>query len=320
MSLIPMPATREGWLAMRTKYVGASESAALFGVQAPYALDHFALHMVKAGRAEPPHVGGARIRWGQRLEEVVALGIEEEYGYPIRKGRYATADDCQGMGCSLDFEIEFDPTGEFEGPGVLETKNVDWLVHRRSWTDGEPPIHILVQNQHQLGCTNWTWGAVGALVGGNELKLYRYAVKPGLVSQIKSRVAAFWDDIKSDRAPDPTGSESAGEVLRSLYPETVDDLADLRQDNELPDICANLLEAGERRRLAEKDEAAAKNRLIAKLGPNRRAMAQGFWINTAVTPEKPAAVITPEMVGDKISGRKEVRRYTVKPMDQEQAA
>jgi predicted phage-related endonuclease len=313
--LISMPATREEWLAMRLKFVGASESPALFGVQAPYQLDHYALHMVKAGRADPPYVGGERIKWGQRLEEVVALGIGEEFGYEIAKGRYAIADDCPGMGASLDFEMAFDPTGEFEGPGVLETKNVDWMVHKRSWADGEPPIHILLQNQHQLAATGWKWGAVGALVGGNELKLYRYPAKPDLIGNIKSRVAQFWADVASGDNPDPSWSESAADVLRALYPETVDEQADLRLDNELPDICARLLDAGERRRAAEKAEAEAKNQLVAKLGLSRRAIAQGFWINTSVTPEKPASIITPDMVGKPISGRKEVRRYTVKPME-----
>ena len=97
-------------------------------------------------------------------------------------------------------------------------------------------------------------------------------------------------------------------------------VADLRADNELPDICGRLLDAGERRRAAEKDEAQAKNELMAKLGPNLRAQASGYWINVAVTPAKPEAEITPEMVGKKLPGRKEARRYSVKPQEQQEKA
>src|ERR1700743_2208396 len=106
--LIPMPETREEWLTLRGKYVGASESAALFGVQAAYALDHFALHHVKAGNPPPPQVGGPRVQWGKRLEIIVAEAVAEEHGYMVYKGRYAINDDCLGMAASLDFEIESD--------------------------------------------------------------------------------------------------------------------------------------------------------------------------------------------------------------------
>lgn len=318
--LIPMPQTREEWLDIRTRYVGASEVAALFGVQAGYSLDRFALHHVKAGNAPPPEVGGPRIRWGQRLEEIVALAVEEEHGYPVRRGRYAIADDCPGMAASLDFEIDVDPSGMFEGPGVLETKNVDWMIHKRSWTDGEPPLPILLQLQHQLGCTGYRWGAVACLIGGNDLRLYPYAAKPSLIADIKRRVTQFWSDIADGREPKPSDSDSAAAVLRNLYAETVEFQADLRADNELPDICGRLLDAGERRRAAEKDEAQAKNELMAKLGPNLRAQASGYWINVAVTPAKPEAEITPEMVGKKLPGRKEARRYSVKPQEQQEKA
>ncbi len=320
MPLIPMPASREEWLALRMKYVGASEVAALFDCQAAYALDRFALHHVKAGNAPPPEVGGPRVKWGTRLEEVVALAVNEERGWPVHRGRYAIADDCEGMAASLDFEIPEDPSGEFQGPGVLETKNVDWIVHKRSWTDGEPPLHILLQLQHQLGCTNYGWGAVAGLVGGNDCRIYPYLAKPRLIADIKVRVTRFWADVRSGRAPTPSGSDSAATILRSLYPEPADELVDLRMDNELPDVCARYLDAAQRRLAAEKDEAAAKNQLVAKLAGNTRAMAQGFWINTAITAAKPAGVITADMVGQVIPGRKESRRYTVKVMEEEQAA
>ncbi len=49
------------WHAQRARNVGASEIAALFGVQPDYALSHYALWHVKAGKAPPP-VGGLNTR------------------------------------------------------------------------------------------------------------------------------------------------------------------------------------------------------------------------------------------------------------------
>jgi len=313
--LIPMPASRDEWLTLRGKYVGASDVAALFGVQAGYSLDRFALHHVKAGNVPAPEVGGARVKWGQRLEELVALALNEDHGYAITRGRYAIADDCPGLGASLDFETEGDPLGEFSGPGIVETKNVDFITHKRAWTDGEPPPHILLQLQAQLGASGYGWGLVAALVGGNDLRVYRYAARPKLIADIKARVEQFWQDVSDGREPKPSASDASAAIIRAMYAETRGDLVDLSADNELPALCAQMLEAAERRRAAEKDEAEAKNRIAAKAGPNLRIMAQGYWINVAVVAEKPDR---PAEAGEIIRGRKESRRITVKP--QEQAA
>lgn len=307
--LIPMPPTREEWLALRQKYVGASESAALFGAQAAYALDHFALHHVKAGNAPAPDVDGPRVTWGKRLEIIVAEAIAEEHGYEVYKGRFAMADDCAGMSASLDFEIACDVEGEFEGPGVLETKNVDWMVHRRSWTDGEPPIHILIQLQQQLGCTGYQWGMVGGLVGGNDLKLYRYAAKPALIADIKARIAKFWEDIATGRSPDTSGSESSGEVLRSLYSNPTDDAIDMSGSNEWPEAVAAFIEAQAMRRSANEAYDDAKNRVVALLGNHKRGWGGGYSVNTSITAEKPDREARP---GEIIKGRVETRRYTAK--------
>lgn len=307
--LLPMPATREEWLALRGKRVGASEVAALFGVQAPFALDHFALHHVKAGHVAAPEVDGPRLKWGLRLEEVVAMAVAEEHGYAVHKGRYAIADDCAGMSASLDFEVEADTEGEFVGPGVLETKNVDWMVHRRSWTDGEPPIHILLQLQHQLGCTGYQWGIVAALVGGNDLRLYRYIAKPRLIADIKARVAKFWDDIRADRQPDTSGSESSGEILRRLYPEPVDDALDMSGSNEWAEAVSEFISTSATAKEATAARDAAKNRVVALMGNHRRAWGNGYSVNTAITAAKPDREAEP---GEIIPGRKESRRYIAK--------
>jgi predicted phage-related endonuclease len=309
MPIIDMPPSRAEWLALRQKYLGASEISALFGVQANYSLDHFALYHVKAGNVPPPEVGGQRVEWGKRLEEVVAMAVAEEHGYIVRKGRYAICDDCPGMAASLDFSVDADVDGEFEGPGILETKNVADLVHRKSWTDHEPPIHILLQLQHQLGCTGYKWGIVAGLVGGNDLKIYRYAARPKLIADIKSRVVRFWSDIEAGRVPDTSGSESSGEVLRSLYQAPIDDAIDMSGSNEWSESVAQFIEAGAVRKAANEAYDEAKNRVVALLGNHKRGWGAGYSVNTAITPEKPDR---PAREGEIIRGRAETRRYTAK--------
>lgn len=309
MTLIPMPSSRDEWLALRGNYVGASEVAALFGVQPAYALDHFALHHVKAGNAPAPPVDGPRVAWGRRLETLIAEAVAEDYGYTIFKGRFAIADDCPRMSASLDFEIVEDIDGEFDGPGVLETKAVDWMVHHHSWTNDEPPIHILLQLQHQLASSGYHWGIVAGLVGGNDLKIYRYAARPKLAEDIKARVVKFWEDIAAGRAPDTSGSDSSGEVLRSLYPTLIDDSIDMSDSNEWSEAVAQFIDTQVARKAANEAYDDAKNRIVALLGSHKRGWGGGYTVNTSITPEKPDREARP---GEIIKGRAETRRYTAK--------
>ena len=313
MSDIDVSARGPDWHATRLKHVGASEVSALFGIQPDYALSRYALWHVKAGHVPPPPVDSERIRWGLRLEPFIAEGAAERYGWIIRKGGYVTDPTTPQMGCTLDYIIAEPAEAElelgFSGPGAMELKNSDWMVHRRTWTDGEPPPHILLQLQHQLACTGYSWGVVVCLVGGNDLQAYRYAARPRLIADIRARVAAFWQSIRDGAEPDPDGSDGADHVLRALYHEMVDDIIDLNGDNELPTLCGELLARIEERKTAADAEADLKAQIMGKLGPHRKAWTQGYFVNMSVTPENPGRVAKP---GEIVGKRKEVRRVMVK--------
>lgn len=303
------------WHAIRAKHVGGSEIAALFGVEQPYQLSHFALWQVKAGKIFAPEVSGKRILWGNRLETVIAECAADQEEWTISKGRYHTDERTEGLGASIDFEIAAPGPrdGDVAGPGVLEVKNVDWMVHRSKWTGGEPPLHILLQLQHQLAATGYQWGAVAALVGGNELVVYRYTARPRLIADIRRKVAAFWQSIKDGKEPDLDGTQSTAEALRALYPELVDEAVDLSEDNEFPTLVARLVETSQRRREIAEEEQELKNRIAAKLGDCRRGWAGPYSASMSVTAAKPDRVAQP---GEIIKGRAETRRLIVKVKDE----
>lgn len=296
------------WHEVRAKHIGGSEIASLFNVQPEYAVGAHGLWLIKAGRVPAPEVDNQRARWGLQLEEAIAHGCAEQEGWKIRKGGYFSDPHCRGLGATLDYVIEEGEEGRTT-PGILEIKNVDYGVHKRSWADGEPPLHILLQLQHQLACTGYTWGAIGELIGGNDLKIYRFEARPKIIAQIRAKVAAFWQSIDDDIPPPVDDSSQTGAVLRALNTPIVDEIADFELDNELPDICAGLLSSASRRKAIEKEEQGYKNRLIAKIGTAQKARCAGFFINTIVVPEKAPRAALP---GEIISGRKEARRYDVK--------
>ncbi len=319
MALHPIPSDRAEWLKMRAGHVGASEVAALFQAQPDYAPSLFALWQIKAGHIPAEDVNNERAKWGLLLEDAIAAAAAEREGWTIKPGAFVTSDRVQGMSCTLD-RIIAEPSAKDRaegcgGPGCLELKAVDWLTHRRGW-GGEPPPHILLQLQHQLACTGYTWGAIAALVGGNDLRIYRYHARPKLIAAIEGRVAAFWQSIADGKAPPADGSESAFRALALLHPAPADEPADLRDDDEAAELCASVARWAEARKSAEKAEDAAKAALLQKLGDHRWAMVSGWKLSQAITPPKPDRAAEP---GEVIKGRKEVRRLIVKEYVGEEA-
>jgi predicted phage-related endonuclease len=314
MALLPLPATPEEWHAIRLQHIGGSEVSALFGVAPPYALSMFALHHVKAGTVPAPPVGNERVEWGIAMEPFIARRAAIREGWNLLPAVYAKDDTTQGMGATLDYLIEPGPEDLAQGmtgTGVLEIKNVDFLVFREKWTNDEPPAHILLQHQHQLACAGLDWGVICALVGGNELHVYRYRANPALIAGIRQRVAAFWADVHAGRQPDIDGSEAAADVLRAMYPEVIDDAIDMSASNEWPEAVADFLAAAKAKKSAEEAYAEAKNRVALLLGEHKRGFGGGYSVSVVVTPEKPDR---PAREGEVIKGRAKTQRYMAKEM------
>lgn len=259
--------TEAEWHEIRRKHVGSSEVAALFHCQPDYAASLFTLWQIKAGRIPAPEVDNKRTKWGQRQEQVIAEAMAEEHGWTIEKGGYVAHDSVRGLGASLDYIVRAGPEVEkFGGPGVLECKNVDWLIHKRQWTDGEPPMHILLQHQHQLSATGFAWGAVGCLVGGNDLRRYDYERHAKTIKSIEKRVAEFWQSIDRDDEPAVDNRPSTAAALQALYgTPTEGAIYDCSNDMEMPERVAALKQARLDKAAAEKAEMAAANWILHRI-------------------------------------------------------
>ncbi|TFH51590.1 MAG: hypothetical protein E4H01_00345 [Lysobacterales bacterium] len=163
----------------RKNWIGASESAALFGVS-PYTTK-FELFHQKVGSIAGPNLDTAeRVMAGQFLEPSIAAWASKKWDWPVVSvPEYRQHAHVPQMGCSLDFETTD------VAPEPIEIKNVDNLIFRDQWDhDGDiitdAPAHILVQLQHQLACPDPKRMAMAkrgwllVCVGGN--RLYRMEV------------------------------------------------------------------------------------------------------------------------------------------------
>lgn len=260
----------EHWQQLRAKHVGGSEIASLFG-ESSY-LTHFELWVMKSGKVATPFPDNDRIFWGNVLEDAIGRGTALKTGWQVEKCHdYHVNDNCPGMGCTPDFLI-VDKNGR---KGILQTKNVDRMQFIQ-WEDEQPPMAFLLQLQHELACTGFTWGVLGILVGGNDLRLYEYEVHPKAVAKIEAAVKDFW--LSVEQAKEPKAFADDYEMVRLLYNEANNEVIDLSGDNYLPELCTIAMEAAERRKAAEKEEKDAKAQIIQKIQNCGRAIVNGFTI------------------------------------------
>lgn len=315
-TLLPIPADRAEWLALRQRHIGASNVAALFGMQADYQPGVYALWMDRAGRVPLPDVNIPRAKWGLLMEGAIAAGAGEQEGWDVRPGVYASHES--GLGATLDRIIAApspaDYAAGYVGPGCLELKNVDWLQTRRgkAWS-GEPPMHVLLQLQAQLAATGFTWGAIAWLVGGNDLRVLRFQAKPGVQAEIVKRVSAFWQSIRDDRPPQPDGSDATYAALLALREEPEgEEPADLRGDNEAETAAADFARGAAMAKEGGALRDKARAILLAKCNGFRWAKTNGASVSLAFVPAK---LSRPAEAGEVIPGRAASVRVTVRMED-----
>jgi predicted phage-related endonuclease len=97
------PENEAAWHALRCLDVTSTESAALFGMS-PYATAFEIWHRKREATPLVIEAEG-RMLWGQRLQDVIARGVAEDYGVKVRKMTgYQRIEEIR-MGSSFDFEI-----------------------------------------------------------------------------------------------------------------------------------------------------------------------------------------------------------------------
>lgn len=289
--------------AFRAEVVGASEVAALF--DASSWLTHFELWHRKNGTVATPDFGGnERIEAGIRLEPAIIDWACDKWGYQ-RRETPRRLDNGKGLGGHPDQLV----TCPQRGDGLLEVKTADWLI-AKGWGD-EPPLQYQLQAVAYMGLAGVEWGDLVILVGGNELRRFQIQFRPKLYAEIEKRVEAFWQSVRDGKPPKPDYTRD-GSTIAELYGESDGGLIDLRGDNLACISAAEFLAADAESKAAAKRRDAAKAELMDKLGANETALLEGFVVKAATVKAIPDTIITAEMVGQTINGRKSYRRFAVK--------
>lgn len=303
MSKFLYPKSKSEWLGMRLMNVSSTESAALFGMS-PY-LTEFELWHQKQSQDPNSIDMNERMEWGIVMERTIAKMVSIKYGVKVRNLSAYVVHEATKMGASFDYEIvgiEL-PEGvdgnapapitdtvlqdlyNQHGPGILEIKNVDWMVFKEQWNGGdtpEAPEHIEVQVQHQLECIEREYTAIAALVGGNRMHVIPRLRDREVGAAIVQKVTKFWASVDGGIEPSPTLPEDA-EFISKLYGYAeVGKLMDLRGDAHAAELCAAYKDASDRAARADDDKKSAKAELLMLIGDAEKAMLDGFKISASM--------------------------------------
>lgn len=258
--------TREDWLAARSNSIGASESAALFGLSPQGRESAFSLWAKKTGLVEPEQIDDEWLEWGQILEEPIAQRYAKRTGHvlwqPPTPWCVVTHPRLPFLTATLDRWI-IGGHGRGSERGDLEIKNVG--AFNADWKE-EIPLYIQAQVQHQLACTGFQWAAVAALVGGNRMETIEIERNPEYIEALERKAEEFWTMVQRKEAPPVDGTDATTKAIKKLHPNDNGETIDL--DSEHVGMVRVLERLKEE--IAEHQSAATEfeNKLKAAIGMN----------------------------------------------------
>ncbi len=326
-------------------YGGSSYSGALFDrgyADMPSAWSVWAWFSRLLDDVGPDEDTNARVRLGKAMEPVIAGEVAFQKGWDLIDGLdyhqpeedqthvvipdpddyrifVHHPDETLPIGCTVDFYVR----EHEDGPGIIECKNRDYLQWVTSYTDDDASIRDQMQLAHQLAChPEIQWGAIAALVGGNDLKVYVYkrADLADMITDIEAKWRELFLMVKEKREPILTGGElpywlAAHDERLGL---TEDALAigteSIVDDMTFDDMASEFLDAAERRKHYEKIEKLRKAQIVQHLDEHSRARSNRYQVRASYSNVKGKSLTTADLekAGGKIVIRKPFIRVTLK--------
>ncbi len=252
--------TELAWLQWRRGGIGASEAAAVCGLS-PWS-SPYTVWLDKTGQLPLWRPPSEAMRWGNRLEPVVADAFAEEHEAKVSyRGLRVELGTDPWIRATLDGLAEVDD-GQGKELCVVELKTSNG--RDGAWDDGVP-LQYQVQVQHQLLVTGLQTAYVAVLLGGSEYRSYRLARDDAAIEALLATLHTFWfDHVLPGVAPAVDGTVATKTALREAFaasqPRTV--LLPVEAEQLLLELGAAKAAIKE----AEARETAAANQVMALLG------------------------------------------------------
>lgn len=315
------PASEADWLGLRTRDLTSTDVAALFGLS-PYKTAFELWHEKKAGE-RGAFTENDRMKWGRRLEATVAAGIAEDMGWSIRPMKeYMRLPDVR-VGASFDFRIctnmldvrDDGELGDSAGDAHLEIKCVDSFAFRNGWTIDqgliEAPPHIELQVQHQMLVSGLRRAYIGAMVGGNDIRIIERAADDAVHAGILAAAAKFWQSIDANEPPPPVMPDDADAVIRMHQFAEPGKLLDAREDETIKRLVSEYHLLGQAKADAEEQQKVRKAELLERIGTAEKVLLDGFSVSAGLVGPTLGTLVTPDMVGQYVGARSGYRLFRV---------
>lgn len=298
------------WLAARAVDLTSTEVATLYGLN-PYSTLYETWHRKKAGEAVQ-RTDTDRMKWGRRLEAVVALGVAEDLGWKAEPRKIYQRIPALRLGASFDFQAQQEPDGLI---GLMEVKNVDRKVFDSQWQEVgdeyQAPAHIELQLQVQLMVSGLSWGAIVALVGGNDAKVLMRKAEPAICADIEAKVKAFWASIEAGTEPRPDFDRDGEYLRKNMIFVTEGKVLDA--DEQMQKDIETLIDAKAKMASYEKIVDGLQAKLLYAAGDAEKITSPLGSVKVRYTEPSPGKLVTPDMVGTYIGARAGYRQFRFYP-------
>ncbi|NLW90033.1 MAG: hypothetical protein GXY34_00310 [Syntrophomonadaceae bacterium] len=203
------------WLQLRRHYIGASEVAAVLGIN-PWR-SSFGVYVDKTQGST--FEGNIHTEFGNWMEPHIREEFPKRFlkqeGIEIKVHAYPYMlqhPDFEMLSVNLDGIVEHPEYG----PGVIEIKTASEMQWRE-WQDDNLPDHYYAQIQQELSITGLSYAYVVALVG-KRLLWTMIPRNDEFINLMTPRLIDFWDNFVVLRIePMPAGLDDDTDILKKLY-------------------------------------------------------------------------------------------------------
>ena len=259
-------ATHEEWKALRHKYIGGSDAAAVVGMNAW--VSPLTLWAEKTGRL-PGFEGNLATEVGTYLEEFVAQKFAQETGKKVRKCNQSWFNDQYPWAiANIDREI----VGEDAGLEIKTTSEMNLTKFK----GGEYPANYYVQCMHYLAVTGKKKWYLAVLIGNREFKWFTIERDEDEINALMDAEQKFKQLVDSNTPPMADGASSTADTLSALYPDSIDNAIGIGSFEKELD---NYFRLKEQKKNIEMVIDGIENRIKAHLGECARGEGEKYKVS-----------------------------------------
>jgi len=157
-----------------------------------------------------------------------------------------------------------------------------------------------------MAVTGRAWCAIVVLVGGNEQKIVLRNRDDGIGAKLRNKVIAFWERVQSGLAPAPDYERDAEYIIKRSR---ANEGEEMQADSELAEMIRLYQYVSRKCSDLEKIKEKRKAEILERIGTASRVFTDFGTLTCGQVQDAPVVVITPNMVGQAIGGRKGYRSF-----------